>query len=50
MFPITGSGDWTEFSVTMGVVPAGIESLTVYLVFLPGTASTVLFDGVSLEG
>ena len=46
--PITGSQDWTEYSVTMSEVPFAMESLTVYLVFLPGTTGTVSFDGVTL--
>jgi len=45
---ITGAQDWTEYSVTLGSVPARTKSLTVYLVFLPETTGTVAFDAASL--
>lgn len=46
--PITGLKDWTEYRVTLNEVPSRIESLTVYLLFLPNTTGTVYFDEVSL--
>jgi hypothetical protein len=45
---INGSQEWTEYSVTLENVPAGIKSITVYLLLLPGTQGTVYFDDISL--
>lgn len=42
--PITGSRNWEEFSVTFDDVPASMVSLTVYLLFGPGTTGTADFD------
>jgi hypothetical protein len=45
---ISGSSGWVERSVTLDRLPPGMESVTVYLVFLPGTTGTVYFDAVEL--
>ncbi|MCH7992266.1 MAG: hypothetical protein IIC35_07600 [Gemmatimonadetes bacterium] len=45
---ITGSFDWTEYAVTLDFLPTDMKSITVYLLFLPGTTGTVDFDGVEL--
>lgn len=47
--PISGTFDWTEYSISLGTVEATTESLTVYLVYLPETTGDVFFDDVSLE-
>jgi len=46
--PISGSAGWTEHSVRLDHLPDGMESVTVYLVFLPGTTGSVSFDGIEL--
>jgi len=45
---IAGSFDWTEHTVTLDSLPTDMKSITVYLVFLPGTIGTVEFDGAEL--
>lgn len=45
---ISGSSGWEEWAVTLDRLPTGIQSVTVYLVFLPGTTGTVRFDAVEL--
>lgn len=47
--PITGTFDWAAYSLSLGTVEATIQSLTVYLVYLPNTTGNVFFDDVSLE-
>lgn len=46
--PISGTFDWTVYSLNLGTVEPTIESLTVYLTYLPNTTGTVFFDDVSL--
>jgi hypothetical protein len=46
--PITGTQDWTEYTVTLDEVPFSIQGLTIYLVFLPETTGTVSFDAAVL--
>jgi len=46
---ISGSFDWSEYSVKLENVDTDINSLTVYLVYLGGTAGTVYFDDVQLQ-
>lgn len=46
--PISGTFNWTEFSIGLGTVESNIQSITVYLVYLPNTTGTVYFDDVSL--
>jgi hypothetical protein len=45
---ITGSNGWTEWTVTLSNLPAGMQSLTIYLILLPNTTGTVDFDAVTL--
>jgi hypothetical protein len=45
---ISGSSGWVERSVTLDRLPAGMQSVTIYLVFLRGTTGTVAFDAVEL--
>ncbi|PHN07005.1 hypothetical protein [Flavilitoribacter nigricans] len=47
--PISGTFDWTEYSLSLGPIEATTKSLTVYLVYHPGTTGDVYFDDVSLE-
>lgn len=46
--PISGTFNWTEFRVSMGAIESNIQSITVYLIYLPNTTGTVYFDDVSL--
>ena len=46
--PITGTQDFTEYSVVLDSFPGGIDNLLVYLVYLPKTTGSVYFDDVSL--
>lgn len=47
--PITGSAGWTEHSLRLSnPLPSGLESITVYLVYLPDTTGSVSFDAVEL--
>lgn len=46
--PISGSAGWTEHSVRLDHLPNGMKSVTVYLVFLPGTTGSASFDGIEL--
>ena len=46
--PISGTFDWTDYSVKLGNVDASTQSLTVYLVYLQNTTGEVYFDDVSL--
>ncbi|NRB51304.1 MAG: hypothetical protein HRU41_26770 [Saprospiraceae bacterium] len=46
--PISGTFNWTEFSIGLGTVEPNIQSITVFLVYLPNTTGTVYFDDVSL--
>ena len=45
---ISGSSGWAERTVTLSRLPTGMQSLTVYLVYLPGTSGTVHLDAVTL--
>ncbi|MCK8496103.1 hypothetical protein M0L20_29825 [Spirosoma sp. RP8] len=45
---ITGTRDFTEYSVTLDSFPGGIDNLLVYLVYLPKTTGSVYFDDLSL--
>jgi len=47
--PISGNFDWTDYSVRLGSVEAGTQSLTIYLLYLPNTTGEVYFDDISLE-
>ncbi len=47
--PISGTFNWTAYSLSLGTVEPTIQSLTVYLVYLPNTTGNVYFDDVSLE-
>ena len=46
--PISGTFDWTDYSVTLDHVDASTRSLIVYLVYLPDTTGEVYFDDISL--
>ena len=46
--PITGTQDFTEYSVVLPSFPGGIDNLLVYLVYLPKTTGYVYFDDLSL--
>jgi len=46
---ITGSFDWSKYSVTLENVDTDIKSVTVYLIYLPETAGTVYFDDIQLQ-
>ena len=46
--PITGTRDFTEYSVVLDSFPGGIDNLLVYLVYLPKTTGSVYFDDLSL--
>ncbi len=46
--PISGTFDWTDYSIKLGNVEASTQSLTVYLVYLPDTTGEVYFDDISL--
>lgn len=46
---ITGSKDWTTYDVTLGDVPQHIRSITVYLIYLPGTTGSAYFDDVEMR-
>jgi hypothetical protein len=46
--PISGSAGWTEHSVRLDALPSGMKSVTVYLVYLPGTTGSVSFDAIEL--
>lgn len=48
--PIAGDVDWSEYTIRMPAVPRGMRSLTVYLIYLPGTSGSVSFDEVTLDG
>lgn len=47
--PISGTFDWTEYSISLSPVEETTQSLTVYLVYLENTTGDVYFDDVSLE-
>lgn len=46
--PISGTFDWTDYSIKLDNVDPGTQSLTVYLVFLPNTTGEVYFDDIIL--
>jgi hypothetical protein len=46
--PISGTFDWTDFSVKLPSVDATTQSLTIYLVYLPNSTGEVYFDDISL--
>ncbi len=46
---INGTQDWTTFSVELDEFSPSIQSITVYLVYLPGTTGVVYIDDVSLS-
>ncbi|GAB3037757.1 hypothetical protein [Spirosoma pulveris] len=46
--PITGTQEFTEYSVVLPSYPGGIDNLLVYLVYLPKTTGSVYFDDLSL--
>lgn len=46
--PITGTQDFTEYSIELPSFPSGIDDLLVFLVYLPKTTGYVYFDDVSL--
>jgi hypothetical protein len=45
---ISGTFDWKEYSIRMSNIKASIQSLTVYLIFLPNTTGEAYFDNISL--
>lgn len=46
--PITGTQEFTEYSVVLPSFPGGVDDLLVYLVYLPKTTGYVYFDDLSL--
>jgi len=46
--PISGTFDWTEYTISLNSVASTTRSLTVYLVYLPETTGDVFFDDISL--
>lgn len=47
--PISGSAGWAEHSLRLSnPLPSGLESITVYLVYLPNTTGSVSFDAIEL--
>ena len=46
--PITGTQEFTEYSVELPSFAGGIDNLLVFLVYLPKTTGYVYFDDVSL--
>lgn len=48
LLPITGTKDWTAYSVTLWNISSGIKSITVYLLYLPDTSGTAYFDNITL--
>lgn len=45
---ISGTFNWTEYIVRLNPIEETIQSLTVYLVYLPNTTGNVYFDNISL--
>ncbi len=45
---IAGGAGWNRYSVTLDNVPADSKSITIYLIYLPGTSGTAYFDDISL--
>ncbi|MCC5612758.1 hypothetical protein LC612_40240 [Nostoc sp. CHAB 5834] len=45
---ITGTQEFTEYSVFIDSYPGGIDNLLIFLVYLPRTTGYVYFDDVSL--
>jgi hypothetical protein len=46
--PISGTFNWTEYSVKLNNVDASLESITIYVIFLNNTFGDVYFDDISL--
>lgn len=46
--PITGTQEFTEYSVVVDSYPGNIDNLLIFFVYLPGTTGYVYFDDVSL--
>lgn len=46
--PITGTKEFTEYSLVLDSYPGGIDNLLIYLVYLPKTTGSVYFDDVSM--
>ena len=46
---ISGDFDWTTYNVVMKGVYSDIQSLTIYLIFLPNTRGEVFFDDISVS-
>lgn len=46
--PISGIFDWTDYSIKLNTIDPSIQSLTIYLIYLPDTTGNVYFDNVSL--
>lgn len=46
--PISGTFDWTDYSIKLGNVEVSTQSITIYLVYLPNTTGEVYFDDISL--
>jgi hypothetical protein len=45
---ITGTFDWTEYSIQLPNVVSATESLWVFLIYRPNTSGSVYFDDISL--
>ncbi len=46
---INGNFDWKEYSVKLDKVASSTQSLTIFLIFQPGTTGEVYFDDASLS-
>ena len=47
--PIRGTEDWATYSVQIGGLPAGIDQITVDLMYLPNSSGVVYFDDAVLS-
>jgi hypothetical protein len=45
---ITGTFDWTEYSIQLPNIVSATESLWVFLIYRPNTSGSVYFDDISL--
>ena len=46
---ITGTFDWTTYTVRLPAIQNNIKSVTIYLLFLPRTTGTAYFDDPALQ-
>ena len=46
---IDGTRDWTTYTVELSQVPAEVDRITVYFVYLPNNTGTAYFDDATLS-